>query len=199
MGNLPMGGVNMQLRTKGRYLLSEITSALIKCLRRGDEELALFFGLELLETFPHHFWKRMVLFCAEDVGLADPDAIVRVTSLWTAYQSIRANVGKQAHIDENLAVMALLYLARAPKHREVDAAKNWALERRERGWAPEIPLHALDVHTARGRQMGRTETDWWRDTDLDPATAWLPPGGFGKYEFYARLKQQGGELPSEAP
>ncbi len=81
----------MQLLTKRKYPIGEATSALIKCLRRGDEELAMFFGLEIEETFPNHFWKRLAIFCMEDIGLADPDAIVRVTALWQAYTLIKAN------------------------------------------------------------------------------------------------------------
>ncbi len=182
---------DMQLLTKRKYQIGEATSALIKCLRRGNEELALFFGLELEETFTNHFWKRLAIFCTEDVGLADPDAIVRVNALWDSHARIKEAQGKGREVEQDIAVMAILYLCRAPKAREVDTAKNWAMERRAKGFKPEVPDYALDCHTQRGKQAGKTELDWWLDD------AWLPEGGYGKYEHYARLKQQQGELPPE--
>ena len=181
----------MQLMTKGRYLLSEATSALIKSLRRGDEGLALFFAQELEESFPNHLWKRLAIFTTEDVGLADPDAVVRINALWEIYTKIREQQGKAREVEGDILAMAVLLLCRVRKGREVDAAKNEMFERRAKGFKPPIPSYALDVHTQRGRAMGRTVPDWWNDD------AWLPAGGYGKYEFYARLKQQGGELPRE--
>lgn len=181
----------MRLTTKGGYPIDECTSALIKVLRRSDEELALFFGLELAERFPEHTWKRLTIFAAEDVGLADPQAIVVVTSLWDAWARIKKLQGKARVVEGDLLVMALLICCRAPKSKEADTAKNWMEERRQRGFKPAVPPYSLNSHTARGKIAGKTDTDWWRDD------AWLPPGGYGKYEFYARLKQQGGELPEE--
>ncbi len=181
-----------KLITRGGYPFDEVTSALIKTLRRGHEQEALFWGLELLESFPGALWKRLAIFAAEDVGLADPRTSVLIDALWGSWERIRKIQGKRP-VDADLAVMGLLYLCRAPKSREVDAAKNWMLDRRQEGYRPEIPPEALDVHTTRGRQDGKTDLDWWRDD------AWLPPGGYGKYEWYARLKQQSGTLPEENP
>lgn len=187
-----MASAPYKLITKKGYPLDEATSALIKSLRRSDEELALFFGLEILESFPGAFFKRLAVFAVEDVGLADPNAIVVIAALWYAYDKIRKIQGKGRPVEGDLGVMGLLYLGRAPKHREVDAAKNYMEERREAGFKPEIPDYALDCHTERGRKTGKTESEYWQDCG-----AWLPPGGFGKYEWYARLKKWGGKLPDE--
>ena len=135
--------------------------------------------------------KQRVLFCAEDMGLADPDAIVLVNAVWSAYQHIPDNLGKQGPIDEKLAVEALLYLAHAPKHGGVDTAKNWMLERRANAFKSVIPDYTPDCHTQRGKHLGKTELDWWNDD------AWLPACGYGKYEFDGRLKRHGGTVPPE--
>ena len=176
-----------RLTTKGGIPLDECTSALIKSLRRGLEEEALFWGLELLESFPGALFKRLAIFAAEDVGLADPNAIVVVNALWACYERIRKIQQKGQPVEEDLGILGVLYLVRAPKSREVDTAKNYMQERRVAGFKPEVPDYALDAHTARGKAAGKDENDWWRDE----------PGEHGRYGLYARLKQQGGELPEE--
>ena len=87
--------------------------------------------------------------------------------------------------------MAVLYLCRAPKARECDTFKNYLLERRQKGYRPPIPDFALDVHTQRGKHMGRTVIDWWNDD------AWMTQNGYGRYVDFAALKKAGGSLPPE--
>lgn len=183
----------MQLLTANGYPLLECTSALIKLLRRGDEGRALFFALEIETRFPFHVWKRLRIFAAEDIGLADPTAIVTVNALAESWAAIKERAPKDVVVEQDFLVMAVLICARAPKHREVDTAKCYVLERRAKGWREPVPDFALDCHTGRGRAMGKTELGWWQDTD------YLPPGAFGRYEHYQRLKAAGGELPTEQP
>ena len=79
-------------KTKRGYMLDEVTSALIKSLRRGMEEESLFWAQEIEESgYWKYIWKRLLIFCAEDVGMADPDAIVRINALAQAYETIRKN------------------------------------------------------------------------------------------------------------
>ena len=66
-------------------------------------------------------------------------------------------------MEGDLLAMAILYLARAPKNREVDEFKNHIEKRKREGWGPEVPDFALDVHTKRGREMGKTEADWLKE------------------------------------
>lgn len=156
---------NYENKTKRDYMLDEVISALIKSLRRGMEEESLFWAQEIEESGYHKYiWKRLLIFCAEDVGMADLDAIVRVNALAQAYETIRKNQPKEVPVEGDILAMAVLYLARAYKNREVDEFKN-VIERRkkEENWMPEIPDFALDVHTRRGRGMGKTEEDWWKD------------------------------------
>jgi len=150
--------------TKRGYMLDEVTSALIKSLRRGLEEEALFWGLEIEESgYYRYIWKRLLIFATEDVGLIDPDAIVRINALAQAYETIKKNQNKKIPVEGDLLAMAILYLARAPKNREVDEFKNHIEKRKKDGWKPEAPDFALDVHTRRGRKAGKTEADWWKE------------------------------------
>ncbi len=116
-----------------------------------------------------------------------------MTSCWTAWERIHARTAKGRIVDRDLIGLAVLGLCRSAKSKEVDAAMNMVVERRERGWHLEVPREALDLHTQRGRAMGKTVVDWWQDT------AWLPPGGHGKYAGYADLKAAGGDLEPEQP
>ena len=151
-------------KTKRGYMLDEVTSALIKSLRRGMEEESLFWAQEIEESgYWKYIWKRLLIFCAEDVGMADPDGIVRVNALAQTYETIRKNQQKGVPVEGDLLAMAVLYLARAPKNREVDEFKNHIEKRKREGWRPEVPDFALDVHTRRGRKAGKTEADWWKE------------------------------------
>lgn len=159
-----MEGDKYEATTKRGYPLDEVVSALIKSLRRGLEEEALFWGQEIEESgYWRYVWKRLLIFATEDIGLVDPDAITLVNSLAQAYESIRKNQKKGIPVEGDLLAMAILYLARAPKNREVDEFKNVIEKRKREGWKPEVPDFALDVHTKRGRQMGKTEADWWNN------------------------------------
>jgi len=150
--------------TKRGYPLDEVVSALIKSLRRGLEQEALFWGQEIEESgYYRYIWKRLLIFATEDVGLVDPDVIVRINSLAQSYEFIRKNQKKGIPVEGDLLAMAVLYLARAPKNREVDEFKNHIENRKREGWQPEVPDFALDVHTRRGRFAGKTEADWWNN------------------------------------
>lgn len=132
--------------------LNEGVSILIKELRAGRELPALYWARQMEKQFYKYLWRRLLIFCAEDVGLANPDAITQINSLAAAYARIREE-NQRHHVDGNIVTMAVLVLARSPKNREVDNLKNYlhSLEN-EYSWAPEIPEHAIDAHTARGRE-----------------------------------------------
>jgi len=66
-----------EMRTKIGYVLGEVVSALQKSIRRGDEEGALYWSLELSESsFGQYLWRRLLIIASEDIGLADPLALV---------------------------------------------------------------------------------------------------------------------------
>jgi replication-associated recombination protein RarA len=117
----------------------------------------LYWASELdLAGYANYVWKRLRIIASEDVGLADPHAAVVVRTLYENWREfvreIRARSGE--HGPHRLfLVHAVLYLARAKKSRIVDHATMVMY----RGTRPEleIPDHALDRHTKRGRRLGR--------------------------------------------
>ena len=121
------------------YNMGEVTSALQKAIRRGDEELALFWALELVDAgFWRHMWKRLRVIASEDIGSAWPGAAILTDALANSYESI-ATKSKSTH---NLIMVShvILALCRSPKNRETDHFILYINNRRNAGWKPEYPL-----------------------------------------------------------
>lgn len=152
--------------TKNGYDKSEVVSALQKAVRRGQEENALYWATELMESNEsYRMWRRLVVIAAEDVGLADPDMVSKIM------------VMKQAHDfgrEWNIPFLAIMMLCRAPKNREADDAAWYYEVRRKEGWKIQMPPEAIDGHTGRGRQNLYRNA---RERGEDWTVTW-------NYEFY---------------
>ncbi len=156
-----MGTGYYQMTTRGGYELGEVVSSLQKCIRRGIEEEAMYWALEMADSgFGQYLWRRLMIIAAEDIGLADPQAMILTTSGWLATKESTRSFSKAPGMEPEFLGMVILYLCRAPKNREGDDFLWYVGERRKKGWCLEIPDYALDEHTARGRQMGRG-VDFW--------------------------------------
>jgi replication-associated recombination protein RarA len=145
-----------ELLTPGGYRNDEVASALQKAIRRGEEEQALFWASELdLAGYGAYVWKRLRIIASEDVGLADPQAVLVVRALYESWLDQRKadRAGGNSLNSSMFLVHAVLVLARARKSRLVDdALAVFYLGDRP---AREVPDYALDMHTAAGRRMGR--------------------------------------------
>lgn len=168
--NNPKPKVRFQYQTKNGYELRDAASALIKEVRRGNEEEAFFWAWELSKSFPNYVWKRLLICAVEDVGLGDPNVIVQVQALANAYDLIKGWQKKGKSVDEQFLAQAVLILCRAKKDRVVP---DFTCHCQEKYYADlgagimkEVPEYALDVHTTRGKQAGKTTVDWWHDTHV---------------------------------
>lgn len=131
--------------------LNEAVSTLIKELRRGNEMEALYWAFQIEANFWRYLWRRLFIFAAEDVGLGNPDAIVQIVALASAYETIKKE-SRNSKPDGNLISMAVLLLARSEKNREADHLKNVEhVLRKKYGWMASVPDYAIDAHTKRGR------------------------------------------------
>jgi replication-associated recombination protein RarA len=137
--------------TVNGYEWAEVVSAMQKCIRRGQEEDALYWATELDKSgYGQHVWRRLLIITSEDVGLAEPHLPAQVRALydnWLDFKKAKKNA-------ENMFIVhAVMILARAKKSRAVDNALviNY-LEQPE--WR-EVPDVAIDKHTLRGKRMGR--------------------------------------------
>lgn len=143
------------ITTKKGYGFFEVASALQKSIRRGDEETALYFAVELHDSnYEEYLWKRLRIITSEDVGLAEPFLPATIQALYTMYLDQRKKKDLKHHPERLYLVHAVLLLCRARKSRLVDwcTAVSWG--EHEEKHIP-IPDYALDKHTASGRAMGR--------------------------------------------
>ncbi len=90
-------------------------SSFIKAMRSGNEEEATYWLAKMLYAGedPRFIARRMIIFASEDVGMADPNALVVAVS---AYQALQVVGLPEAEFN---LVQACMYLSRAPKSREV--------------------------------------------------------------------------------
>jgi replication-associated recombination protein RarA len=144
-----------RVRTAHGLAADEVISALQKEIRRGNVENAALLAYEMAHTSPElelYLWDRLSVISVEDVGFGDVLAPILIRSLEQLSHRFERHRG-----DRYLFVIhAVRYLASRLKDRSTDEMYNWmAHVVEEQGLLPEIPDYALDMHTARGRTMGR--------------------------------------------
>ena len=116
-------------------------SAFIKSLRGSDPDAALFWLARMVDAGenPRFIFRRMLISAAEDIGLADPQAIVVVEACAAAFERVGLPEGLY------LLSQAALYLASTEKSNSVlgffEAQKNVRLAK-----CQDVPSHLCDAH-----------------------------------------------------
>lgn len=102
----------------------DMLSAFCKSLRGSDSDAALYWAERLIQAGcdPMLILRRLIVHSSEDVGMADPQALVVATSAMTAYRNIGLPEGKIPLYN------AIIYVCEAPKSNSVVVAKE-AVER----------------------------------------------------------------------
>jgi len=119
-------------------------SAFIKSVRGSDPDAALYWLAVMLEAGedPRFILRRLLILAAEDIGLADPQALVHTVAAAQAFDRVGLPEGRY-HLAQ-----ATLYLATAPKSNSTKAlfaAQDFV---RAHGVGP-VPLHLRDGHRDR--------------------------------------------------
>lgn len=157
-------GDSYQRLTKKGYDFYEVASAFQKSIRRGLLEDAMYWGIELYEScYAEYAWKRMVIMASEDVGLGEPSCIVQIMALKQSYDflELRHDQGaKKLPFTQAVAV-----LVKSRKSRFVDHAITvyWQQNREE---VKPIPDWAFDMHTRKGKAMGRGLSYFYKESCL---------------------------------
>ena len=131
-----------------------VISALQKSIRRGLAEEAVTFAYEMYitsEQFEDKLWRRLQAISVEDVGFGDLSAPVLINTLNQMRQNFPYADGDRTIF----FVHAIRYLAAAKKDRTSDNLKNIVKTEFAYGRKPVIPDFAFDMHTEKGREMGR--------------------------------------------
>ena len=130
-----------------------LASALIKSLRNSDVNAALYWLARLIEggADPIFIARRLCILASEDIGLADPQAMVQAAAA--------ADIVKLIGLPEGLFPLsqATIYLARAPKSNAVKNAYHAALADAAETAREPVPLHLRNAVTPLMRQVGYGE------------------------------------------
>ncbi|HID32729.1 MAG TPA: replication-associated recombination protein A, partial [bacterium (Candidatus Stahlbacteria)] len=153
-----------------------LISAFIKSLRGSDPDAALYWLARMLEAGedPLFIARRMVILASEDIGNADPFALV----LAVAAKGAVDFVGRP-ECDLNLA-QAAIYLARAPKSNEVLIGISKAKEDALKTLAEPVPLHLRNAPTYLLRQLGYGKGYIYPRSHPDKKIDYLPKNLRGK-------------------
>lgn len=144
-----------EIITKKGYDFFECSSALQKCIRRGMEDEALYWAVELYESnFSEYIWKRLRIMSSEDVGLADPTISSEIWALYCMFEKQSKKKDDANEPQRLFLTHAVLLLCRSKKSRLVDWALIWAWLTHPFKKNP-IPDFAYDKHNDRGRRAGR--------------------------------------------
>jgi putative ATPase len=125
-------------------------SAFIKSMRGSDPDAAVYYMAKMLDAGedPIFIARRIVVHASEDVGNADPFALMVATSAMTA-----AHMIGMPECRINLA-QAAIYVACAPKSNAVVTAIDAALSDVKRERDSGIPVHLMDAHYKGAEKLG---------------------------------------------
>ena len=128
----------------------DLISALHKSLRGSDPDAALYWLGRMLEAGedPLYIARRLVRFASEDVGVADPQALVIAVAAQQAVHFVGLPEG-------NLALaQAAVYLAAAPKSNSLYQAYSRVQQDIQHGRSEPVPLHLRNPVTDLMRKTG---------------------------------------------
>ena len=165
---------------EGHY---NLISALHKSLRGSDPQAALYWLARMLVAGeePLYVLRRLVRFASEDVGLADPQALVQCLAAKDAYDFLGSPEGELA------IVQACLYLATAPKSNAAYAAQKSAWRSAKDTGSLMPPMNIVNAPTKLMKGLGYgagyaydhdaeegfSGANYWPD-DMTPATFYAP-------------------------
>ena len=135
---------------KGGEMHSDILSAFIKRIRGSDPDAAIYWLARMISAGedPKFIARRLVISASEDIGLANPNALLLANAAFDAVQKIGWPEGRIPLAE------ATIYLATSPKSNSAYLAINKALEIvNETGNQP-VPLHLRNAPTTLMKEVG---------------------------------------------
>jgi putative ATPase len=169
-------------------------SAFIKSIRGSDPDAALYWLAKMIRAGedPRYITRRLMISASEDIGLADPMALVLATS---AHQAAEFVGWPEARIP---VAEATIYLSTANKSNSALTAIDAALEDLEKNPTQAVPPHLRDSHYQGAKELGRGEgyqyshdspDHYVPQTYLSKARRFYTPGNLGvETKIQERLK-----------
>ncbi|MGR6092370.1 replication-associated recombination protein A [Brevibacterium sp. CSND-B09] len=131
----------------------DVVSAFIKSIRGSDVDAALHYLARMIVAGedPRFIARRVVISAAEDIGMADPQALPIAVAASTAVANIGMPEGRIPLAE------AVTYLALAPKSNASYRALDAAIADVKNGLAGEVPMHLRDAHYPGAKELGHGE------------------------------------------
>ncbi len=125
-------------------------SAFIKCVRGSDPDAALYYLARMVDSGedPLFIARRLVILAAEDIGLADPQALVIAVAAQQAVHFIGMPEGRIPLAE------ATVYLASAPKSNSANSAISRAMADVANARNEPVPLHLRNAPTPLMKKLG---------------------------------------------
>ena len=158
-----------------------LISALHKSMRGSDPDAALYWLARMLKggEDPLFIARRLVRFASEDVGLADPTALMIATAAKDAFHFIGSPEGELA------LAHAVIHLATAPKSNAAYTAFKAAMKAADQTGSLTPPAHILNAPTSLMKDLGYGK-GYQYDHDADEAFSGQNyfPDGMNRAVFY---------------
>ena len=184
------------LYDKDREEHYNLISALHKSLRGSDPDAALYWFARMLTggEDPRYIARRLTRFAAEDVGMADPQALPQAIAAWETYERLGSPEGELA------LAQLVIYLGTAMKSNAVYRAYGAAMRAARETGSLAPPAHILNAPTRLMKQLGYGRGyEYDHDTEqafsgqnyfpdaMQPARFYAPTDRGGEREIRRRL------------
>ncbi|HTW34750.1 MAG TPA: replication-associated recombination protein A [Rhizomicrobium sp.] len=177
------------LYDKSREEHYNLISALHKSIRGSDPDAALYWLARMLAGGEHPLYiaRRLVRASVEDIGLADPQAVVQAIAAKDVYDFLGSPEGEIA------LVQCVLYLASAPKSNAVYVAQGAAKRAAAEHGSLMPPAHILNAPTKLMKNLGYGKGyEYDHEAEEGFSGQNYFPDGMARQEFY-RPKETGFE------
>jgi putative ATPase len=163
-----------------------LISAVHKSLRGSDPDAALYWACRMLDAgeAPAYLLRRLTRFAAEDVGMADPQALPMAIAAWETYDRLGTPEGELA------IAMLIVYLGTAPKSNAVYNAYNETRVAAKRTGSLMPPMHILNAPTQLMKDLGYRK-GYQYDHDAEDAFSGQNyfPDGMERIQFYRPVER----------
>lgn len=159
------------LYDKGQEEHFNLLSCFHKSLRGSDVDAAMYWAARMLSggEDPAVIFRRLSCAASEDVGMADPNAMVQVVTAWQAFERVGLPEGRL------FLAQAIAYVATAPKSNAAYLASDSAMALARKTGSLPPPKHILNAPTALMKELGYHQ-GYQYDHDR--------PDAFSGQEFY---------------
>jgi putative ATPase len=150
----------------------DVISAFIKSIRGSDADAALHYLARMIEAGedPRFIARRVIISAAEDIGLADPQALVIAVAAADAVQLIGMPEGRIPLAE------AVVYLATAPKSNAAYVGIDRAIADVRAGTIGRVPKPIRDAHYAGAKRLGHGKGyQYPHDSELGVVEQQYPP------------------------